>query len=155
MPDLMLAIKHEVDLDPRPGRFLLTGSARLFGLAAIPDLLPGRSETVELWPLSQGEIDASTDDFVTAVFANGVAHRVAHSSLRRSDYVDRALRGGYPEAVTRTGLGRRARFFESCISDLIHRDVRQVSDIERPADMRRLLDTVAARVACPCRSATG
>ncbi len=29
VPDLLLAIKYEVDLDPRPGRFLLTGSARL------------------------------------------------------------------------------------------------------------------------------
>ena len=27
-PDLFLAIKYEVDTDPRPGRFLLTGSAR-------------------------------------------------------------------------------------------------------------------------------
>jgi uncharacterized protein len=54
VPDLMLAIKHDVDLDPRPGRFLLTGSARLLALQSIPDLLPGRSETVELWPLSQG-----------------------------------------------------------------------------------------------------
>jgi uncharacterized protein len=56
-PDLFLAIKHEVDTDPRPGRFLLTGSARLTGLRDIPDLLPGRSETIELYPLSQGEID--------------------------------------------------------------------------------------------------
>src|SRR5262245_273558 len=44
VPDLLLAIKHEVDVDPRPGRFLLTGSARLFALQDIPDLLPGRSE---------------------------------------------------------------------------------------------------------------
>lgn len=56
VPDLLLAVKHEVDMDPRPGRFLLTGSARLFALRDIPDLLPGRSETIELWPLSQGEI---------------------------------------------------------------------------------------------------
>jgi predicted AAA+ superfamily ATPase len=45
VPDLLLAIKHEVDVDPRPGRFLLTGSARLFALRDIPDLLPGRVET--------------------------------------------------------------------------------------------------------------
>lgn len=29
VPELWLAIKHRVDRDPRPGRFLLTGSARL------------------------------------------------------------------------------------------------------------------------------
>lgn len=144
VPELMLAIKHEVDLDPRPGRFLLTGSARLLSLRDIPDLLPGRSETIELWPLSQGELDRATDEFVDAIFEHGPDLRVPPSELRRDDYLERALRGGYPEAVRRTDLGRRARFFESYISDLINRDVRQVTEIERPADMRRLINLVAA-----------
>jgi uncharacterized protein len=147
VPDLLLAIKHEVDLDPRPGRFLLTGSARLFALHDIPDLLPGRSETIELWPLSQGELDRSTDGFVDALFDQGVELVARESGLTRDDYLDRALCGGYPEAVRRTDLGRRARFFESYISDLINRDVRQVSQIERPEQMRRLLNLVAASMA--------
>ena len=148
VPELMLAIKHEVDIDPRPGRFLLTGSARLFGLQDIPDLLPGRSETIELWPLSQGEIDRSADGFVDRVFDRGADLPVPPSDLRRADYIERALQGGYPEAVRRADHGRRARFFESYISDLINRDVRQLSEIERPGDMRRLLNVVAGQMAC-------
>jgi uncharacterized protein len=147
VPDLMLAIKHQVDLDGRPGRFLLTGSARLFALHDIPDLLPGRSETIELWPLSQGEIEGAPDGFVDAVFEYGADTEVAASGLVKVDYLRLALRGGYPEAVRREDLGRRARFFESYLSDLINRDVRQVSEIERPADMRRLLNVVAAQMA--------
>ena len=147
VPDLMLAIKHQVDLDPRPGQFLLTGSARLFALQQIPDLLPGRAETIELWPLSQGELDPTPEGFVDAVFEHGADLSPGSSELRRTDYLARALTGGYPEAVRRTDLGRRARFFESYISDLISRDVRQVSDIGRPDDMRRLLNTVAAQMA--------
>jgi uncharacterized protein len=144
VPELFLAIKHEVDTDPRPGRFLLTGSARLTGLPGIPDLLPGRSETIELYPLSQGEIDRCPDGFVTAMFKHGPGLRVPTSDLRRNDYLERALRGGYPEAVRRTDASRRARFFESYISDLVNRDVRQLTDIERPADMRRLVNLIAA-----------
>ena len=147
MPELMLAIKHEVDTDPRPGRFLLTGSARLFGLKDIPDLLPGRSETIELWPLSQGEIAQSEDGFVDSIFSAGAEISPPVSSLRRPDYIGRALRGGYPEAVRRSDLGRRARFFESYTSDLMNRDVAQLSDIERPLDLRRLLNLVAAQMA--------
>ena len=147
VPDLILAIKHAVDLDPRPGQFLLTGSARLFALQQIPDLLPGRSETIELWPLSQGEIDRTSEGFVDAVFEFGQDLAARPSTLHRSDYLQRALTGGYPEAVRRTDLGRRARFFESAASDLISRDVRQLSDIGRPADMRRLLGAVAAQMA--------
>ncbi|MGA9309498.1 MAG: ATP-binding protein [Pseudonocardiaceae bacterium] len=150
VPDLLLAIKHAVDVDSRPGRFLLTGSARLLALRDIPDLLPGRSETIELWPLSQGEIDRTAEGFVDAVFEYGAEQMVAQttqSALHREDYLERALRGGYPEAVRRTDLGRRARFFESYVSDLISRDVRQVAEIERPADMRRLLNLISASMA--------
>jgi len=64
----------------------------------------------------------------------------------QSDYVARALRGGYPEAVRRDPGRRRARFFDSYVTDLVSRDVQQISDIERPAEMRRLLSVVAARM---------
>jgi predicted AAA+ superfamily ATPase len=84
---------------------------------------------------------------VDASFERGADLMAPQSALRRDDYLERALRGGYPEAVRRIDLGRRARFFESYISDLISRDVRQVSEIERPADMRRLLNMVAASMA--------
>src|SRR5262245_2510843 len=146
VPELLLSIKREVDLDPRPGRFLLTGSARLLGLRDLPDALPGRSETIELWPLSQGEIDRQPDRFVDSAFRNGPNLKIPPPTLRRRDYLDRAIRGGYPEAVHRPAPRRRSRFFESYISDLISRDVRQVSDIERPADMRRLLNVLAGRM---------
>nr|WP_218061655.1 ATP-binding protein [Planobispora rosea] len=146
VPDLLLSIKREVDADPRPGRFLLTGSARLLGLRDLPDALPGRSETIELWPLSQGEIEQSPDGFVDAAFRYGPDLTISRPGLRRSDYLNRALRGGYPEAVHRSSHRRRARFFESYISDLINRDVKQVADIEHPADMRRLLNILCGRM---------
>ncbi len=145
-PDLLLSIKYEVDRDPAPGRFLLTGSARLLGLRDIPDALTGRTETIELWPLAQGEIDAAPDRFIDAAFRHGAALELAPVDLRKPDYLMRALRGGYPEAVRRDSERRRTRFFDSYVADLVARDVRLVSDIERPADLRRLLGLVAARM---------
>jgi predicted AAA+ superfamily ATPase len=146
VPELLLPIKREVDRDPRPGRFLLTGSARLLGLRDLPDALPGRTETIELWPLSQGEIDGAPDGFVDVVFSRGGDVVLPACELTKRDYVGRALRGGYPEAVRRDPGRRRARFFDSYITDLVTRDVRQIADIERPAEMRRLLSVVAARM---------
>ncbi|MFD2349145.1 ATP-binding protein [Nonomuraea ferruginea] len=58
-PELLLAIKAQVDADQRPGRFLLTGSSRVLALRTLPDTLVGRMETIELWPFSQGEIDGA------------------------------------------------------------------------------------------------
>jgi uncharacterized protein len=39
VPELLLTIKEAVDTDPRPGRFLLTGSARLLALRGLSDAL--------------------------------------------------------------------------------------------------------------------
>jgi predicted AAA+ superfamily ATPase len=145
VPDLWLAIKNAVDRDPRPGRFLLTGSARLLALRSLPDALPGRSETIELWPLSQGEIDGAPDGFVEAAYRWGPDLRATDTGVRRAGYLERARRGGYPEAVRRHAPRRRQRFFESYVADVISRDVKQVADIERAGDMRRLVALLAAQ----------
>lgn len=143
VPDLLLAIKETVDSDPRPGRFLLTGSAKVMALRAVPDALPGRMETIELWPLSQGEIDGQPDRFIDAAFALGP--KVDHNSTQtRTDYAERVTRGGFPEAISRTGK-RRARFFQSYVADLINREVLQLSEIERGSEMRALIRLSAAR----------
>jgi len=142
-PDLLLAIKEQVDTDPRPGQYLLTGSAQVLGLKAVPDALPGRMETIELWPLSQGEIDAKPDGFIDAILESGP--RFKHTSgLGRDDYIARVVRGGFPEAVARNGR-RRERFFDNYVADLINRDVIQLSEIERGPQMRALVRMLAAR----------
>ncbi|MGH3263257.1 MAG: ATP-binding protein [Trebonia sp.] len=146
-PDLWLAIKNSVDRDPRPGRFILTGSARLLALSSLPDTLPGRSETIELWPLSQGEIDGEPDGFVDAVFGTDAAPTTRNTPLHRGDYLYRITRGGYPAALDRDTPRRRGRFFSSYLNDVIVRDVKQVADIERAADMRRLIALLANRCA--------
>ncbi len=144
VPELLLAIKEQVDADPRPGRYLLTGSARVLGLRGLPDTLPGRTETIELWPLAQGEIDGTPDGFVDAVFDQGDA--LAHeSAVTRQDYAERIVRGGFPEALARTNPRRRERFFDSYLGDLVARDVSQLSEIERTVEMRALIRLLAAR----------
>jgi uncharacterized protein len=143
VPELLLAIKETVDADPRPGRFLLTGSARVLGLRGLPDALPGRMETIELWPLSQGEIEEKADGFVDAIF--GLGPEFSHTSEEgRISYIERIIRGGFPESIARVGR-RRERFLDSYVSDLINRDVIQLSEIERGPEMRALTQLVAAR----------
>jgi uncharacterized protein len=148
VPDLWLAIKNAVDRDPRPGRFLLTGSARLLELQSIPDALPGRSETIDLWPLSQGEIDGEPDGFVDAVFSSSALIQTGGTGLKKADYLTRIARGGYPEAFRREMPRRRSRFFSSYLNDIMVRDIRQIADIERAADMRRLIALLGGRCGC-------
>lgn len=143
-PELLLAIKAKVDADPSPGQFLLTGSSRLLGLRELPDTLPGRMETIELWPFSQGEIDGAPDSFIDAAFHLGPEIR-HESTITRTDYADRLVRGGLPEAVARTDPRRRGRFLEAYVQNLIDRDVRQLAEIERAPQLTTLVRLLAAR----------
>jgi hypothetical protein len=59
-PEVLLAIKRSVDMDKRPGRFLLTGSANLMTLPNVADSLAGRMEIAERLPLSQSELRRKT-----------------------------------------------------------------------------------------------
>jgi predicted AAA+ superfamily ATPase len=144
VPELLLAIKTVVDAEPTPGRFLLTGSSRLRGLRDLPDTLPGRMETVELWPFSQGEIDATPDRFIDAAFQLGPGLR-HESTVTRADYAERVVRGGLPEAVARTDARRRGRFFDAYIQSLIDREVRQLVEIERAPQLTTLIRLLASR----------
>jgi uncharacterized protein len=143
VPELLLAIKEVVDAAPRAGRYLLTGSARVLGLRALPDTLAGRMETIELWPFSQGEIDGVRERFIDAAFARGAS--LTHTSqTSRADYVERIVRGGFPEAVARTNPRRRERFFDAYLGDLVARDVMQLAEIERAPELRKLVALLAA-----------
>src|ERR687893_638544 len=53
VPELLLAVKAEVDRERRPGRFLLTVSTRLLGAPKLADSLAGRMEALTLWPIPQ------------------------------------------------------------------------------------------------------
>jgi hypothetical protein len=144
-PGLFLPLKYDVDTDPRPGRFLLTGSARVLGLKELPDALPGRMETIELWPLSQGEIDGSSDRFAERVFVLPDGPLPEFPPITRADVAARLTRGGFPAAVLRTDERRRTRLLASYVSDLINRDIRDLSEIGRGDELRRMLQLVAAR----------
>ena len=55
-PELLLAVKREVDEDRRPGRFLLTGSANLLLMRRVSETLAGRAVHLTLRPLTRLEL---------------------------------------------------------------------------------------------------
>lgn len=141
-PPLFRALKAAVDRDRRPGRFVLTGSTRLLSAEGFADAFVGRLEVVDLWPLSQGEIDGQPDGFVNWAFSD-VPRELVGSELTRYEYAERLARGGFPEAVGREGQ-RRSRWFGSYLTTLVEKVVRQVSSIERSSEIPRILRICAA-----------
>ncbi len=58
-PELVSSIQAEADRDPRPGRFVLTGSQHLLLMERISQSLAGRCGVLHLLPFSRAECDAS------------------------------------------------------------------------------------------------
>jgi uncharacterized protein len=144
-PDLLLAIKDAVDRDRAPGRFLLTGSANVRTARRVKDALTGRMETISLWPLSQSEIHGTHSNIVDALFA-GEPPRITGATVGRQAFVARVAAGGFPEARTRDGR-RRARWFASYIDTTLDRDLREITDARKLAEMPRLLRLLASQAA--------
>ena len=140
-PQLLLAIKKSVDEDRRPGRFLLTGSANLMVLPAVADSLAGRIETLTLLPLSQSELHGSRANWIDAAFAGSLL-KVVTPTVGLA-LVETVLRGGYPEAISRTGSRRRTVWARQYIDALIQRDVRDVASIDKLDQLPRFLRSLA------------
>lgn len=147
-PALLLAIKKSVDEDRRPGRFLLTGSANLMALPTVADSLAGRMETLSLLPLSQSEMEGRTRNWLDSVFAGQLPQPGSFASA--DDLAGRVLRGGYPEAISRSTARRRTAWARQYIDAIIARDVRDVSGIEKLDQLPRFLRALAQMAGQMC-----
>ena len=140
-PQLLLAIKKTVDEDRRPGRFLLTGSANLMALPTVADSLAGRMETLTLLPLSQSEMQGTTINWLDEAFSGRLPS--VSAPLVGGALVEAVLRGGYPEAISRTTHRRRTAWGRQYIDAIIQRDVRDVANIDRLDQLPRFLKALA------------
>jgi predicted AAA+ superfamily ATPase len=140
-PDLMLAIKQSVDADRRPGRFLVTGSANILTLRDMQDSMAGRIEMLPLLPLSQDELAANGPArFLDRLF-DGDSFLGAN---RDRDLIGRVLTGGYPDAVIREVGVRRRDWFAAYAKAIAERDLPDIANVERAADLPLFLRMLAA-----------
>ncbi|MBV9183673.1 MAG: ATP-binding protein [Acidobacteria bacterium] len=141
-PDLLLAIKESVDEDPRPGRFLLTGSANLLTVKSMHESLAGRIEIVSLYPLGRSErLRSKTPQFINNIF-RGQVPRPAEPLIG-----DKLLRlvaaGGYPDAIKRRADRRRQDWYLTYIKSIVERDIPEIADVAMPDRIPKLLEICA------------
>ena len=138
-PRLILALKRNVDDNPQPGRWLITGSVDLFKTAITPDSLAGRIEVIELLPLSQAEIEQrSTGGFVNRAFAGdfpGFAETGFTDNL-----TSRVLTGGYPEVFLMANMRRRQDRLRMYAQMLAMRDLPGLLPVRKTAELAKLIE---------------
>ncbi|HEX5308348.1 MAG TPA: ATP-binding protein [Solirubrobacteraceae bacterium] len=145
---LVRAIKAQVDRDPTPGQFVLTGSSNFLTVPTISESLAGRAGFVEVRPFTEGELAGRTDGFIDAIFA-GVPQVAGYqpSGLPRDELLERVCTGGYPE-VHALPASQRSSWFRDYVRTTIQRDVVEMSGIRKVAELGQLLRLIAARSGC-------
>lgn len=122
-PELLSYLQGTVDADPRPGRFVLTGSQQLDVMAGISQTLAGRAATLQLLPFCLAELQA-------AKLASGSIEELLH-------------RGLYPPIYDRDLDPRR--WYGNYVQTYVERDVRQLINVRDLSSFQVFLRLCAGR----------
>jgi predicted AAA+ superfamily ATPase len=146
VPELLDAIKAQLNRDLRPGRYVLAGSTRYATLPEAAQALTGRVDIIPVLPLSQGEIGDVRETFVARLLDGaGIDMTPTQASTPRDEYARRATSGGMPVALRRP-LGRsRSRWFSNYVNLVIDKDVLDISRVRQREMLPRLLGQLATR----------
>jgi predicted AAA+ superfamily ATPase len=143
-PNLMLAVKQILDNDPKPGQFLLTGSADLLTARVVADALPGRVEYLNLWPLARAEIEGKQASVIDALL-DGTPPRVSGAPKGRAASAEFVVAGGFPDALKRNPR-QRARYLRSYVQAALARGLPEIGGVRvDPSKLEQLLRLLAAR----------
>lgn len=143
VPEIFLAIKQDIDTNRMNGRYALTGSANPLLIPHLSDSLAGRMEILQLFPLSQGELNHHHEQFIDRVFSSDQPFTLP-AALSRIELLQKMVVGGYPLVQGRNADDRDA-WFESYITTILQRDVKDLSNIEGLTRLPDLLKFLAAR----------
>lgn len=149
-PELLLAIKREIDKNRKAGRFLLTGSANLLLMKSVGETLAGRASYLTLWPMTRSEtlgmggtgrweelVETDADDWLD----------VLSGASNTEDWKGLARRGGYPTpALELRSACDRSIWFDGYVRTYLERDLHNVSSISDLVDYRRLMTASAHRL---------
>lgn len=119
-PDLLSYLQEEVDRDPTPGRFILTGSQNLAISAGVSQSLAGRSGILHLLPFSREELagfsNAPKDLF--ELLWTGCYPRIYDRSIPAqqwlADYVATYVQRDVRQMLNVGDLGRFTTFLRLC-----------------------------------------
>lgn len=134
-------VKSLVDTDPRRGRFLITGSVRGdVDMQTWPGT--GRAVRLDMYGLTEREIEGRAEPrWLDGLLAGRVMP--TSTELRLFDYVERALRSGFPEPALSLHERARTRWLSAYVHQLVTRDAAGVDGGRDPMRLRRYLTAYA------------
>lgn len=145
VPELLLAVKRQVDRKRHAGDFLLTGSANLLLMSRVSESLAGRAVFLELPPFCPAEWLGRREALgpLDRLFAKNFDYRAWPEG--KGDWQTWLLRGGFPAALLAETNEARQLWFGGYVRSYLERDLRQLSAVSSLPDFQRLMALAANR----------
>ena len=149
-PELFLRVKRRVDLDRKPGRFLLTGSSAAELLSGgKASALAGRAAVAELGPLTLSEVEGRKPldwpGLLSAPDAASALRRLPAPATSPATLKKRILRGGLPLAWLARDDEAWRDWMRAYRALYLDRDVLPVRRLGAPEDFLRFMTHLAYR----------
>lgn len=146
VPLILNAIKAELRTKTAPGRFLLTGSTRHEALPEIAEALSGRLHLMQIYPLTQEELEGNKNDLLEKLINDPSSAISASSShTKREDYVEKLLAGGFPLALNRPSTASRNRWIDDYVKLTLENDARSITKFRQGAALENVLMQLAGQ----------
>ncbi|MCH7229425.1 DUF4143 domain-containing protein [Glycomyces sp. L485] len=150
-PQVLGAVKRAVDTDPRPGRFIVTGSVR-GDLDAETWPGTGRLLRIPMYGMTVAEIQGKLPavpllDRLARQGVEGFATPGNGERLDLRNYAELAATGGFPLPVLRLPASEHGPWLQSYIDQLLTRDAASVGEQRDPHLLRRYFEAFCLNTA--------
>jgi uncharacterized protein len=107
----------------------------------VAESLAGRMEIITLLPLARSEILGNAPTFLEKALAGKLP--TPNELVLGDELVRTVLVGGYPEMLRRKDQKRRRAWTRDYVKAIVERDIRDIADLDKVAQMPRLLQVLA------------
>jgi uncharacterized protein len=146
-PGLLPSIKARIEQDPRPGRWVITGSQRFSVMKNVSESLAGRAAIVNLHPFTFAECQNQRPSARTwEAYVDVLVARRSNDLARTPDLGAWLLKGSYPAVWCRKNVTADL-WYPSYVQAYLDRDVRGSIRETNLYDFQRFLKLLAARTA--------
>ena len=155
VPGVFGAARRAIDEDDRPNRFYLTGSVVA---GDENEIYPGtgRIQTLEMYPMAVREqLGDPSGPTLFDRLSEGDQLRNPGNPLDLRDYIELALKGGFPTAALRLDGRARQAWLESYVRNLLTHDVAQLENEEGKRGPRRDRDQLRKYLEAWCLNSGG
>ena len=144
-PNVLSAVKKEVDQSNRCFKAILSGSANLLLMQKVSETLAGRAVYFSLEPMTLGEaLSRSPSNLLSSLF-KGELPEEGEIKTKRVDPLKIILRGLMPPLLKLSNQESITAWWEGYVHTYLERDLRQISQVSSLTDFKRVMELVALR----------